>query len=328
MSFERSAPALARTASGRPEKGCSGLAGLAPLGIALQIELGEGIDPAVIGRACRGWQGVAEQGGPVMRLRVRLLPDLTGSAEPDIVVDGRTLRLSGEGARGSAEVETMTAHCAVSAAYCRDPERLRENVLDALVLFVLAHRDRTPIHAAGFIAGDLAILAGGPSGAGKSSLALAADARDWPVLSDDTVYFQALPQPKIWGIARAAHLLLAGSPDPAERIRTRNGKQKRVVGFRANPPRTLCAERAALCVLAFGPRAALAPISREEALRRLGPPEPGFDLFIAESRRAHASLTANGAWLLTLSADPAEAIEVLAANLDRLKATAMQARAT
>lgn len=322
MTLTGSTPVSACTAPAWPDGAPLLDAVLSPLGIPLQIELGVGVDAAVLTQACRGWQGPSEAGQQPLQLRVRLDPKLVGDDEPDIVVDRGWVRLSGPGAVGAAAVDTRTAACAVSPALGRDPERLRETVLDPLVLSMLAHLDRTPIHASGLVAGGLAILACGPSGAGKSSLALAADEAGWPVLSDDTVYLQTEPRLRVWGIPRAAHLLPSDTAESG-RMRIRNGKRKRVVGFRSTPPQTFCADRAVVCVLRFGRRAALQPITQAEALRRLGKLEPGFDLFPRESRRAHELLTANGAWLLTLSANPAEAIEVLAGNNDLLAASAM-----
>jgi hypothetical protein len=77
-----------------------------------------------------------------------------------------------------------------------------------------------------------------------------------------------------------------------------------------------------LCVLDFGPAAALARIDQAEALRRCGPLEAGFDLLQGPIEAALDTLTRNGAWRLTLSPRPAEAIALLADNLPTLGAEA------
>jgi hypothetical protein len=73
-----------------------------------------------------------------------------------------------------------------------------------------------------------------------------------------------------------------------------------------------------LCILRHGTALALEPLSQDQALRRLAPLEEGFDRVAAAVHEAHGVLTARGAWQLTLSADPAEAIRFLVANLARL----------
>lgn len=302
--------------------GAAARVSVAPLGIPLHVELGPGVDRDAVSAACRGWEGPADNAEQPLRLRLDRHPDLAGTSEPGIVVEGRSVRLTGPSAEGRALVEDRTARCAVSIEYFAAPDRLRDEVLEPLVLFVLAHHDRTPLHASAFVAGDLAILTSGPSGAGKSSLALAADRAGWPVLSDDTVYLQRKREFRVWGLPRAAHLLPGDSRDPAMRMRTRNGQVKHAIPFGATAGGMASAGRATLCVLQRGNRVALDPLDPAEARRRLGPLEPGFDLFVRESAQAFGLLTANGAWLLTLSKDPAEAIALLAANLPLLSATA------
>jgi hypothetical protein len=78
------------------------------------------------------------------------------------------------------------------------------------------------------------------------------------------------------------------------------------------------ARRAALCVLDFGPEVALARIDQAEALRRCGPLEAGFDLLRGPIEIALETLTRHGAWRLTLSPCPAEAIALLEDNLHAL----------
>jgi len=182
----------------------------------------------------------------------------------------------------------------------------------------VTRRGRAPIHAAGFLAGDLAILLAGPAGAGKSCLALATHQAGFRLLSDDTVYISAAPVLRIWGIPSAIHLFPEDAPvSGCGPMRVRNGKLKLAVPVRPtwSPP---TARRAALCVLDFGTSAALRKIGQAEALRRCGPLEAGFDLLRAPIEAALERLTRNGAWRLTLSPRPAEAIALLVDNLSAL----------
>jgi hypothetical protein len=73
-----------------------------------------------------------------------------------------------------------------------------------------------------------------------------------------------------------------------------------------------------LCVLEFGTEAALDRIDQAEALRRCGQLEAGFDLLREPIDAALETLTRDGAWRLTLSPHPAEAIALLADNLPAL----------
>ena len=77
-----------------------------------------------------------------------------------------------------------------------------------------------------------------------------------------------------------------------------------------------------MVLLEPGDRTALAALRPDEAMRRLAPLEPGFDLLRADIDAAHRLLAGQGAWLLTLSKNPAEAIALLVRNLGRLRTDA------
>jgi beta-phosphoglucomutase-like phosphatase (HAD superfamily) len=64
------------------------------------------------------------------------------------------------------------------------------------------------------------------------------------------------------------------------------------------------------------------PISQDRALAGLGPLETGFDLLRPEIEPVLAQLTESGAWLLTLSGSPEEAIALV-----RRKAEVLRGRA-
>jgi len=294
------------------------LAFFRPLGIPLEVETNDSELLSAVAEACRGWE---DDGDPAVRsLHLELVFDeqLCETDEHDIQVEGQHLRIEGGGIKASADADSGHAWCRVSANYLLDRDALRRNLLDPVILFLVTRRGRAPIHAAGFLAGDLAILLAGPAGAGKSCLALAAHQAGFRLLSDDTVYVSTAPSLRIWGIPNPIHLFPADAPisglGPA---RLRNGKLKHAVCVRPtrSPP---VARRAALCILDFGTSAALQRIDQGEALRRCGPLEAGFDLLQGPIESALEALTRDGAWRLTLSSRPSEAIALLANNLPAL----------
>jgi hypothetical protein len=289
---------------------------LAPLGVPLRLEV-RGAGPEVR-TACDSWEGAGE--GPLLELWLTVDPHLTGTGAPEVAVQGSQLTLKGVGARGGARADLRRAWCAVSRDFLAAPERLRAEVLDPLVLFLVTRHGRTPLHAATVKTGELAILLMGPSGAGKSTLAVTADQAGWAVLSEDTVYIQLEPVQQVWGSPGPVHLLSASGA--SGQLRLRNGKLKRAVPLR-QPCGALTADHATVCLLARGEAVALERIGPAEALAFMGPPEPGFDLLADDIRRATKWLVSNGAWRLTLSADPAEAIACLSAHLPLLHQTAV-----
>jgi hypothetical protein len=153
---------------------------------------------------------------------------------------------------------------------------------------------------------------------------LAADAAGFPVLSEDVAYVQLRPRPRVWGWPGPVHLLPWNAP-PGGRFptRVRNGKTKLAVPLGAARSDAMSHARPVFCLLERGSSVSLDRLSPEAAMGRLWHLEPGFDTLASEVRAAHAALTRNGAWQLTLAADPAEAIRFVAANLARLRNTAV-----
>ncbi|MEO7691155.1 MAG: hypothetical protein ABIS51_17870 [Sphingomonas sp.] len=289
-----------------------------PLGIPLEVETNDLELLSAVAEACHGWEDEVDPAVRSLHLELVLDEPLCGMGEPDIQVEGQHLWIEGGGIVASADARTGRARCRVSATYLLDRDALRRKLLDPVILFLVTRRGRTPIHAAGFLMGDLAVLLAGPAGAGKSCLALAAHQAGFRLLSDDTVYVSTAPSLRVWGIPNPIHLFAADAPvsnrGPA---RLRNGKLKHAVRVRPtrNPP---VAHRAALYVLDFGASATLQRIDQAEALRRCGPLEAGFDLLQGPIETALEALTHDGAWRLTLSSRPGEAIALLADNLAAL----------
>jgi len=283
---------------------------LAPLGVPLLVELNDAGHAAVVEAACRGWAGEPAAGSLPLYLRLAGDPALSGCGPTVVEVRGRQLALRGAGAAGGACADSGEAWCRVSPDFLHSPEQLRSQVLEPLVLFLVTRHGRTPIHAAAIKRGDLAILLAGPSGSGKSTLALAAHHAGWTVMSEDTVYVQAAPELTIWGWPGPVHLLHGEGP-----MRWRNGKLKHAVALHEAHPDALTASRVAVCLLSRGEAVALQRLAPGEALRLMAPLEPGFDLLAADIRFAQERLVDGGAWMLALSADPDEAIRLLARRL-------------
>lgn len=272
--------------------------------------------------ACRGWEGHADGTARLLRLKLVLGRGQCGTGDSEVRVEGHRLLVNGRGVQAWADAASGSAECMMADDSRLDREALREEVLDPLILFLITRSGRTPIHASGFIAGGLAVLLAGSSGIGKSCLALAAHEAGFRLLSDDTVYVQLQPALRIWGIPRPIHLFPADVPIGAgNAVRVRSGKLKHAVPVGA-ASEAATARDAALCVLSRGAEVSLERISREEAMRALGEFEPGFDLLQTDIEVALEALARTGAWRLTLSSNPAEAISLLCENLCRLGSVA------
>ena len=295
---------------------------LAPLGVSLCIEC-VGIAPGTIAAACIGWEGGAD-GSPALHVRIEGSAMLSGMGDAQIRFDGDRLTVRGPGVSACAEVGCGFADCVISVEYLENPVVLRQEVLEPLVLMLLTHRDRTPVHASAFIIDGLAILLAGRTGAGKSCLARAADRLGFQVLAEDTVFVQLAPRLKIWGWPDVAHLLACDAPDAAGPTRLRGGKVKHVVPLRSASRVAMACDRAVLCLLS-PPREGAPTLNRVSAAaveERLWPLDEGFDLLPGPIAKAVATLAAGGAWEVCLSADPTEAVRLLVANLPRLRKTA------
>lgn len=218
-----------------------------------------------------------------------------------IVCNGIALRANGRRGRGACIFPGQDA----SGSAFRE-------AIHTIVLFLVAHAGRTPIHASAIIIGGRAIVLAGRSRSGKSSLALAADRAGLPVLSEDSVFVQIEPTLCVWSLAEAIHLLEADAPgELAGGIRVRSGCVKRALPI-ADPRRN--ADKASLCIIARGDSVGLDKIQPDEAVRVLTEaPEPGFEYYGVHSERAIRAITAGGCWRLTLSHDPDAAIATLIA---------------
>ncbi len=279
---------------------------------------------AAAAAACRGWEGEPDEAGARLRLGLEVGSVGRGDGETETRVDGRSLRISGGRVDAYADSVTGSAHCVVTEDRLADRAAFLCDVLDPLLLFLLTRSGRAPVHAAGFMAGDLVILLAGPSGSGKSCLALAAHEAGFRLLSDDIVYVQLRPRLRVWGIPRPIHVFPEDAPAGRKggALRLRNGKLKRAVPVEAGAT-AATARRAVLCLLERGAEVSIESISPAEAMSSLEF-EPGFDLLRGDIEQAFAALAMEGAWRLTLSAEPAEAISLLSRKFGPPGATARQ----
>jgi hypothetical protein len=257
------------------------------------------------------WSAEAPFAEPALELRLEIGDATSMGVCLDIRVEGSRLNLSGKGASGTADAASGKADAIVPAELARDAAGFAE-VTDTLLLFLLARRGRTPVHAAAFILEDMAILLAGPSGSGKSTLALAAAREGFPILSDDMVFVQRDPGVTVWGFPRPIHVFPEDAAGRDYETRLRNNKLKAVVG---NPAAAVHAERARLVLLERGRELALREIDPSEAVDDLMRLDAGFDLLERESRSAVQALASSGVWRLTLSKDPSEAIAFLVSRL-------------
>ena len=288
-----------------------------PLGVTLRVKASHPRLIEAVAAACRGWEAPTDPHGPMLHLSLKMgLVPIDGTG-PVVDTDGRRLSIRGH-VEAHADAGHGQAWCRVANADAFDDLAFREQVLDCLILWLLTRNGRTPIHASGFVAGHTAILLAGRSGSGKSCLAMAAHSAGFPLLSDDTVYLETERRFRVWGIPRPVHLFPEDAPQLTDApIRLRNGKRKRAIALPARP-QPVTADAATLCVLHRGDCASLEWLDPLTAIVALGPLEPGFDLLATEIETGLRRLTRHGAWRLTLSAEPKEAIALLAANLPRL----------
>jgi len=266
-------------------------------------------DPQLLAAAAAAyahWLAEAPVAEPSIELRLEIGSVSTADVSHRIVVDGSRLTLAGAGTSGFADAATGKASATIIGELVNDAAAFADST-DTLLLFLLARRGRTPVHASAFMVGDLAVALAGTSGSGKSTLALAASERGLRVLSDDMIFVQLEPF-ALWGFPRPIHVFAADAPSGVHQTRVRSGKTKAAVPL-ALP--ALRAERCVLVVLERGAELALRAVRPETAVDELMNLDAGFDLLDEDSRGAIEALASNGAWRMTLSNDPRAAIDFL-----------------
>lgn len=284
---------------------------LLPFGIPTLIIAEDPQLRAAAAAAYSHWSAEAPVADPALELRLEIGCASSIDVSFEIRVKGSRLWVAGKGIEGAADAATGMMYARVPVTLADDPVALTE-LIDTLLLFQLARRGRTPVHASAFMLGDVAVVLAGGSGSGKSTLALAAASRGLPILSDDTIFVQREPEFALWGFPRPIHVFSADSPAGDHPTRLRNGKLKTAIEA---PAVTLKAEAAMLVLLEQGERLALTAISAADALQSLMVLDRGFDLLADESRQAISVLASRGTWRLTLERDPGAAIDLLARDL-------------
>lgn len=198
-----------------------------------------------------------------------------------------------------------------------------EEVMDAVVLALVAQFDRHPVHAATIARDGQAVILYGASGAGKSTLAWMAHSAGLSVLSDDRAWIQLQPELRLWTERPRVRLhpnAMQHFP-AADRARvaidaTRGDKFVATLdaGAEARAP----IARVTPCLLArSASHATLERIGSDTVIDALSRDVPaGFDRFPSRHAEVVANLAAAGGWRLALSADPWEALPHLHTMLD------------
>jgi hypothetical protein len=298
------------------------------LGLSLRVESNS---PRVIAAAREAFGAPDADESPGQaeaRIRINVRPRRAGDAGPVShgVPRSNLLLLSSAGCHGYADTTLGEAVAEVGEGLVDDREHFRCGVLEALALFMLARRDRDPLHAAAVVRGGTALLLAGPSGVGKSTLVYAAARAGLEILSEDAVFLQLDPF-RVWGMPRFVHLTPATVrffPE-LEGVRPKllaNGKTKLALDLRERAPAaaTAFAERAGVCLLARGDAPGVEALGADEVVAALtAAPEPGFDLYAGSvgGRIRHAA--ERGAWRMTLPAHPSDAVPMLHRMLDALE---------
>lgn len=277
-----------------------------------------------VARAYRRWRGPGRRGKrPPARCRVvvrivRHRDAPSGRPRPFAarMPDNERLLLQGEGGLALADVARGEGVIYAGPALLRRGPRFIESLLDPVVLLLVTHDDRVPLHATMVMRGRRALLLAAPSGTGKSTLAYAARQAGYAVPADDVVYVQLQPGLRVWGAARALRV-----PPEARRwfpelrarapVRGADGDVKLVIPLpsRAAPPAT----EVTVCLVRRGSgRGGMRPMGAGRIARALTADlETGFDRFQGRMNRVVARLSRGGGYQLTLSRDPNGALPYL-----------------
>ncbi|HEY4076029.1 MAG TPA: hypothetical protein VGM26_03755 [Rhizomicrobium sp.] len=267
-----------------------------------------GDDPLILQAAASLFTDGHDNTGCALSVTLHLRAyDVNHPTEDAMEVTSSCLRLVQGGMIGYADGVRGEGRCEYPAD--GSGEDAFASVVEALLLFLVAHAGRIPLHASAVMFGETAIILAGRSGMGKSTLALTADRMGLPILSDDTIYVEAVPL-CIWAAPRAIHVFEKDAPaGTTGTMRFRSGRWKRALPV--TRPRRV-AKRSLLCVLERGGIARLTPMDGTGAVAALtAMPEPGYEFYGDRSAMAIRALAADGCWRLTLSHDPSAAIALL-----------------
>lgn len=274
------------------------------------------------------WRRRVRATAPAVRLHLhRLRRDEIGEDESlqHHLSSADRLEVLGGLSHGSADERTGRAVAFIGPEAERRSERVSEELLHALTMFLVTAQNRVPVHGSALRRGSAGIVLTGPSGIGKSTLAYAAARAGIPVLADDAVYIEAGPEPRVWG--DAPRIRFRPSPDaaiPVEAARVSlNGETRFVIpadpGAQRLPP---FVTSAGICMLTRGAATELHAIDPSEAIELLvETAEAGFDRYRGVLGAAGRVLTRGGAWRLVLAGAPDEALPLLTTMLGAVSST-------
>ncbi|GEM_PF-2970145 len=234
--------------------------------------------------------------GPELRIRMDRLNQMSDARADHslhFTVEECSLVADASGLRFRADRETGRAIGVMSVPYLSDPAWVRRNVLECMALFLATGVDRTALHAAALVRGNICVLLAGPSGAGKSTLSYALLHHGFDVLAEEAVYISENPVPRLYGHPASISLCpdcRETFPDLAhsEPVMLPNGKRKIRVDLTRTPFRQRCrfdfSGRIVVCFLSRGSknRSEILEITRDDMNGRLlMHRESGFDLSTA-----------------------------------------------
>jgi hypothetical protein len=287
---------------------------------------------ALVEEAYGHWRGASseaemEDDDPV---RIRII--LGEAREPDAaavrawLLAPDRLAVSTGASVGVADEGLRAAVARVTPALLARRDEFRADLLDALTLFVLTSLDRTPLHAAAIVRGDVGLVLTGPSGSGKSTLAYAALRAGLGVLSDEAVYVQSTPHPRVWGAPSWLYLtdeacVFFPEIEAAPRRRRAGGRWKRAVPLPLDPGAGWFREQVGLCLIErdAGPARFEPADPHDLAVALAREADPGFDRYgdrLAACVRALARI--GGAWRVRVGTDPRDVVPCLAALMNEV----------
>lgn len=304
------------------------------LGIPVRFECNSAHALQIIDRAYGWWRPLAHRPELIAahRARVRVichgdtLPE--GDAFPLVsrMPDHDRLLIHTPGSLALADASRAEAIVYATPALLEAGDRFVSGVLDAVVLLLVTHFDRAPVHAALLHHDRSALLLSAPAGTGKSTLAYAALRAGYHVSADDVAYVQLQPVFRIWGATRALRVPVAARRwfpelDQLAPVIGPDGEAKLSVPLALDHAGRQVPERAVVCLVRRGDGmelGRLAPADLAPALSA-GEMEPGFDRFAGRMASVVEQLSRGGGYCLTLGPDPRDALPYIERMLAQLE---------